>query len=259
VAAGQTEDLAVPVDAAGTTETVYAMLHVDEGNAGVYEFPGPDVPARDSADGVVVTPFALSGLPDDAVSVVSQLANEENVVVIPAVRSAADGWIVVHSDNGGAPGPVAGFAPVAAGANHEIAVELDPAVATETLHAMLHVDAGTAGEYEFPGDDGPVQDADGNVVMLAFQVADMVSVVDGDYDPGTFRVVEGTTIRWRNDGQNPHTVTADSGLFESETLGSGDTYEYTFESAGTFPYYCAFHGGPGGSGMSATIVVVPAG
>lgn len=259
VAAGQTEELAVPVDAAGTTDPVYAMLHVDEGNAGVYEFPGPDGPARDSADAVVVTPFALGGLPDDAVSVVSQLASEDNTVVVPAVRAAADGWIVIHADANGAPGPVAGFAPVAAGANHQIAVELDPAVATETLHAMLHVDAGVAGEYEFPGDDGPVQDADGNVVMLPFQVVSMVSMVDSEFVPALLRVPAGTTLVWQNDGQFPHTATADSDAFDSGELQTGESFEFTFDGAGVYDYYCTLHGGPGGAGMSGTIVVVPSG
>lgn len=259
VAAGQTEDLAVPIDAAGGTDTVYAMLHIDEGTAGVYEFPGPDGPARDSADAVVVTPFALGGLPDDAVSVVGQLASEDNMVVVPAVRAAADGWIVIHADANGGPGPVAGFAPVAAGANHEIAVEVDPAVATETLHAMLHVDAGVAGEYEFPGDDGPVQDADGNVVMLPFQLVTVVSMIDSEFVPAVLRVPAGTTLVWQNDGQFPHTATADSEFFDSGELQSGETFEFTFESAGVYDYYCTLHGGPGGAGMSGTIVVIPSG
>jgi plastocyanin len=257
VSAGSNEDVAVTIDPAGGTETVHAMLHVDEGIAGVYEFPGPDAPARDAADTIVMAPFALGGLPDDAVSVIDQLASDSNTVVVPAVRASEDGWIVIHSDNNGAPGPVAGFAPVSAGANHNIAVELDPAVATATLHAMLHVDAGVAGEYEFPGDDGPVMDAGGSVVMLPFQVVEVVSMLDSEFVPGVLLVPAGATVTWQNDGQFPHTATADSGAFDSDQLQSGESFDFTFDAPGYFDYYCALHGGPGGVGMAGTIVVAP--
>jgi plastocyanin len=257
VTAGDNADVLVTIDLAGATETLHAMLHVDEGTAGAYEFPGADVPARDADDSVVMSPFAVTGLPADAVSVASQLANEENMVVVPAVRAAAGGWMVIHSDNNGSPGPVAGFAPVTAGNNYNVAVELDPAIATETLHAMLHIDAGTVGTYEFPGDDGPVSDAEGNVVMLPFQVVDMVSALDSEFVPQVLRVVAGTTVTWSNDGQLPHTVDADSGLFSSGELAPGDTFEFTFPHPGSYAYYCALHGGPGGAGMAGTIVVVP--
>lgn len=257
VTAGSNENLAVTIDPAGGTETVHAMLHVDAGTAGVYEFPGPDAPARDADENIVMTPFALGGLPADAVSVMDQLASDANMVVVPAVRASADGWIVIHSDANGAPGPVAGFAPVSAGANHNISVELDPAVATATLHAMLHVDAGVAGEYEFPGEDGPVMDAAGAVVMLPFQVVEAVSMLDSEFVPRVLMVPAGATVSWTNDGQFPHTATADSGFFDSGQLQSGEGFEFTFDAPGYFDYYCTLHGGPGGAGMAGTIVVVP--
>ena len=49
-------------------------------------------------------------------------------------------------------------------------VEIDADMATETLFAMLHVDAGAIGDYEFPGDDVPARDADDNVVVTPFVV-----------------------------------------------------------------------------------------
>jgi len=52
-----------------------------------------------------------------------------------------------------------------------------------------------------------------------------------------------------------HSVTADNDSFYSATLQHGQTYSQTFTVAGTYPYYCAFHGGVGGIGMSGSIVV----
>jgi plastocyanin len=33
------------------------------------------------------------------------------------------------------------------------------------------------------------------------------------------------------------------------------TYQYTFNTPGTYRYYCSVHGGPGGVSMSGTIIV----
>ncbi|NLF64406.1 MAG: plastocyanin [Chloroflexi bacterium] len=93
--------------------------------------------------------------------------------------------------------------------------------------------------------------------MLPFQIVDTVSALDSEFVPQLLRVVAGTTVTWSNDGELPHTVDADSGLFSSGEMAPGDTFEFTFENPGTYAYYCALHGGPGGVGMAGTIVVVP--
>jgi len=51
-------------------------------------------------------------------------------------------------------------------------------------------------------------------------------------------------------------VTSDEGSFAA-TLKNGETFSFTFNKAGVFPYYSQFHGGPGGRGMSGKIVVLP--
>ena len=37
--------------------------------------------------------------------------------------------------------------------------------------------------------------------------------------------------------------------------GSGGSFTHVFDSAKVIPYYCKYHGGPGGSGMSGVITV----
>ncbi len=168
VQAGDNSDVVVQIDPAGATDTLYAMLHVDAGTVGEYEFPGDDGPAVDADGNVVTPPFALT-IPN-SVAVADQAISADNTVTIAEITAAVPGWLVIHAQADGKPGPVLGHAPVAAGFNENITVEIDPAGATDTLYAMLHVDAGTAGEYEFPGDDGPAVDADGNVVTPPFAV-----------------------------------------------------------------------------------------
>ena len=82
-----------------------------------------------------------------------------------------------------------------------------------------------------------------------------VSAVDTAFEPRELAVSPGTTVVWTNEGSLPHTVTADDGSFDSGTLEPGETFQFIFETAGEYPYYCEFHGGPGGEGMAGTIIV----
>lgn len=168
VVAGHNEKVTVEIDPSGATETLYAMLHVDAGTPDEYEFPGDDVPATDADGNIVTPPFALT-IPN-AVSVNDQAISDDNSVIADEVTAAVAGWLVIHAQADGKPGPVLGHTPVVAGYNESVVVEIDPAGATETLYAMLHIDAGTAGEYEFPGDDVPATDAEGNIVTPSFAV-----------------------------------------------------------------------------------------
>ena len=92
----------------------------------------------------------------------------DGVVTVDSVVSSGPGWIVIHIDNNGAPGPVIGHTAVNDGENANVNVEIDASMATETLYAMLHVDAGQVGTYEFPGADTPAM-VDGQMVTPAFK------------------------------------------------------------------------------------------
>ncbi len=43
-------------------------------------------------------------------------------------------------------------------------------------------------------------------------------------------------MTWTNNDGVMHTVTSDSGVFDSGYLSNGDTFTFTFTEAGTFPY-----------------------
>jgi plastocyanin len=73
--------------------------------------------------------------------------------------------------------------------------------------------------------------------------------------PKTLTVAPGTTVVWTNSDSVAHTVTADDGSFDSGNLAQGATFKFTFSKAGTFAYYCKYHGGKGGVGMAGQIIV----
>lgn len=90
-------------------------------------------------------------------------------VTIERAISPGPGWIVIHAQENGRPGPVLGFAHLRAGTNNNVIVVIDASKATETVYAMLHQDVGNYGVYEFPGVDAPVA-IDGRVVTPAFRI-----------------------------------------------------------------------------------------
>jgi len=77
-----------------------------------------------------------------------------------------------------------------------------------------------------------------------------VSISDSSYSPQTITVQQGATIMWTNNGNMPHTVTADNNSFNSGTINPGGTFSYTFNTPGTFSYHCNFH-----QGMNGTVIV----
>ncbi len=74
--------------------------------------------------------------------------------------------------------------------------------------------------------------------------------------PANITVSVGDSIRWTTTG-SVHTTTsgqpgAQDGIWNTEFLGTGGSFERTFTEAGTFPYFCRVHG----SIMTGTVNVV---
>lgn len=82
-----------------------------------------------------------------------------------------------------------------------------------------------------------------------------VAMTNFEFKPKELRVKAGTTVVW-TDEEGTHQVTSDDGRsFSSPTLNPGQTFRHRFTKTGRYPYYCSFHGGKGGSGMSGVIIV----
>ena len=79
------------------------------------------------------------------------------------------------------------------------------------------------------------------------------------FEPENCTVKVGATVTWTTVGSAPHTATAEPTApikFDSDTVASGAEFTFTFEQAGTVPYYCKLHTAAGvRTGMIGTIVV----
>jgi plastocyanin len=71
------------------------------------------------------------------------------------------------------------------------------------------------------------------------------------FEPAEVTVAVGDTVTWTNNDSVAHDVTADSfSSGEPGGMAGGDTFEHTFEEAGSFDYVCTVH-----PGMDGTVVV----
>ena len=61
------------------------------------------------------------------------------------------------------------------------------------------------------------------------------------YVPNPITVSVGTTIKWMNSDNVAHTVSSQNNLWDSGDIEPGATYTRTFQTAGSFPYYCVYH------------------
>ncbi len=86
--------------------------------------------------------------------------------------------------------------------------------------------------------------------LAGAQATQAVRIVDFAFEPATLTVSAGTRVTWTHAGQAPHTVTSDTGAFDSGRLTGGQTFAFTFTSAGTFAYHCEIH-----PNMRAQVVV----
>ena len=73
----------------------------------------------------------------------------------------------------------------------------------------------------------------------------LVPAADRFFVPAAINVKVGTTVTWRNEGQEVHNIFANDGLFRSADLAPGNTFSYTFIRPGRYAYLCTHHAGDG--------------
>ncbi len=94
---------------------------------------------------------------------------------------------------------------------------------------------------------------------VALAETHVVTVRNFEFDPSTLTIAPGDAVRWEWES-GTHTTTngagsgaPDAGTLWDEPISSSDTqFTYTFNSAGTFPYFCRPHEG---LGMTGSITV----
>ena len=68
-----------------------------------------------------------------------------------------------------------------------------------------------------------------------------INIQSYSFKPNSITIQKGTTVIWTNLDNVQHTATSDDGLFNSGYLSKGISWNYTFNEAGTYGYYCIPH------------------
>lgn len=73
------------------------------------------------------------------------------------------------------------------------------------------------------------------------QPAAAVKIDNFTFSPNPLTIEKGTTVRWTNHDDVPHTVVADDKSFKSKALDTDEAFTYTFTKPGTYSYFCSLH------------------
>src|SRR4051794_4168179 len=106
----------------------------------------------------------------------------------------------------------------------------------------------TPGTYRYSSADGRYSGA--ITVADAPEAIVDVSIQGYQFQSANITINAGDTVRWTNLDPDRHTVTADNGAFDSGELNQNGVFQFTFNTPGTYGYYCARH-----PGMRGTITV----
>jgi plastocyanin len=79
-----------------------------------------------------------------------------------------------------------------------------------------------------------------------------VTIDNFAFTPAELTVKPGTTVIFENHDDIPHLVLADDGSYRSKALDTNDSFSFTFDKPGEYPYYCGIH-----PHMKGKIIVAP--
>ena len=68
-----------------------------------------------------------------------------------------------------------------------------------------------------------------------------VKIDNFTFGPADLTVPAGTTITWANRDDIPHTVVSTDKVFKSKVLDTDEKFSFTFDTPGTYPYFCSIH------------------
>jgi len=147
------------IGTAGAAVLLLGLAACGSGSSSSTATPAPSSPPTSASASSSAS--AGTAIATGTLSAVDQTGDGTTLTVANVDLKGVDaGWIAVHSDLAGKPGPVVGQVQVKKGDTPNVKVTLDNKVATGAYWPMLHVDDHAVGTYEFPkvpGADLPVK------------------------------------------------------------------------------------------------------
>ncbi len=111
-----------------------------------------------------------------------------------------------------------------------------------SLLAMLALSGVALAQYPDPPTAAPAPAVSpGPTTSAAVKPVVVVHMKNFAFVPDTVTIAPGQTVRWVNDDDTPHTITASDKSFDSGNLNKKDAWTYAFAKPGTYAYICAYH------------------
>jgi plastocyanin len=67
----------------------------------------------------------------------------------------------------------------------------------------------------------------------------IISIKNFAFSPSVLTVKQGTKVTWTNQDSAPHQIKSET--FNSDSLGQGESFNFTFSNKGSFNYICSIH------------------
>ena len=76
---------------------------------------------------------------------------------------------------------------------------------------------------------------------VAAQEANEVKIDNFVFNPPELTIAVGTTVKFVNHDDIPHSVVDKNKAFRSKALDTDDSFSFTFANAGSYDYFCGLH------------------
>jgi len=76
---------------------------------------------------------------------------------------------------------------------------------------------------------------------VAAQEANEIKIDNFVFNPPELSIAVGTTVKFVNHDDIPHSVVDKNKAFRSKALDTDDSFTFTFANAGTYDYFCGLH------------------
>jgi plastocyanin len=127
-------------------------------------------------------------------------------------------------------------------------LENDPDTRNE-IRQWLGAGGGEEEDYEQNSQEEVSSSSSSSSPLPAMEEGIIVSIVGNSgrnsYNPDPIEIKVGDTVTWINNDSSPHTVTSSSNdgsiPFDSDVLRRGETFSFTFDKEGQYPYFCTLH------------------
>jgi hypothetical protein len=167
VSEGSSRDVAVEVDPYAVTPALIARLHAGSGEAELFDVADAGPPVEWNGAPVETTFAVTLDLVLPSLTVTDQTVDNSGQVEIASATLPEAGWVALHADREGEPGPVLGQTPLLAGEHEYIIITFDWHRATSPMHVLLYEDLGIAGKFEPETVDAPYT-YQGDVMSASF-------------------------------------------------------------------------------------------